>query len=545
MKIEIETEIKNEMEMGAKLGVEMELRTENKNEMEMGTKIGVKNDMDIYDNGKVLKIDDELKDIGDGINKHSICNNNNNSNTRLNINEREKTEHDLSIHIPLPIIEETFRIVKQTTIDYKNILEPAYFVNQKLIKHYDKYLNNVNITVFNGGENKGGNEDKWVGEFNNNTINLINHNFLSWNKSLNEIGIDDKIYDLIITTLPFKDIAVKEIKKHISNNDMKTYKDFMHIDGNQCKMNLMLFYIIKCLYLLKEKGILICIAHESLNSDIRFSKIRQFINDKFSLIDIVKCDEVIGNGNSDGVIGKEKGKKVNGNKGNGKCKHKGKGDYKDKSNDNYVFYIIKNRLPDNVILGRNKLYSFTLNKHIYFNANKHDNRILRVICKKAKTLEESNLKICVGKIIWSSIKNKLTDDTTQTRLIYSCEIGKGVLEKKDFGDTNKKNYTTIKGSSTPVIILNRTYGINKEDFNFAILDGSFEYVLDNHILYIEYTGRRLAFSDRDHKKRMISLYNKVIKSLQHDKLRLFADLYFGNREIKTHELEKKMPMLLL
>jgi hypothetical protein len=442
-----------------------------------------------------------------------------------------------NVYVPLTTIKETFRIVKQTSIYYNNILEPSYHLNQNIIKHAYTHLSNVNIDIVSSNNNIW---DKDETTSKNNKVNFINENFLLWNKPLNDLTLDDKKYELIVTTIPYLDIKYKDIRKIVKKDDIDLYKSYLEdsilgistssglsrniktidIDKNtsndkrNININICLFYLLKCLYLLKDKGIFIFIIPKEFNYDTRFSKIRKFINSSFSIIDIVDCDaHGISNDTEDDLL----------------------------ESYSYVYYIIKNRKPDNVILGRNNLYGFTLNKQLFLNTSKSDNRILKVICKRAKTLEEINMKVCVGNIVWTKIKKDLTDDKNNTRLIYSSEIGNGILEHKQFSNQDRKHYTTIKGSSSPVLLLNRTYSINKKDFNYVILDGSFEYVLDTHILAIEYTGRRLAFSDSDHKKRLVNLYKKVLTSLQHDKLKLYIDLYLG-RDVKTSELEKMLPM---
>lgn len=456
-----------------------------------------------------------------------------------------------NVYVPLTTIKETFRIIKQTSIHYNNILEPSYNLNQNIIKHYYLNLSNVNIDVLTDKDkdnvcldNENDNTKKPLNKF-----NQIKENFLLWNKPIKDLTLGDKKYELIVTTIPYFDIKYKEIRKIVKKEDINLYKTYIDnssigisnvnisinrsiysninksiylkkdsnsksIDKRNLNVNICLFYVLKCLYLLKDKGIFIFIIPKEFNSDIRFSKLRKYINDNFSIIDIVDCEaHGISNDTEDDYL----------------------------ETYTYVYYIIKNRKPDSVILGRNNLYGFTLNKMLFFNTSKSDNRILKVICKRAKSLEEINMKVCVGNIIWTKIKKELTDNDNDTRLIYSSEIGDGVLEYKKFSNKEKKHYTTIKGSSSPVLLLNRTYSINKDNFNYVILDGSFEYVLDTHILAIEYTGRRLAFSDSEHKKRLVNLYKKVLTSLQHDKLKLFIDLYLG-REVKTNELEKVLPM---
>ena len=86
-------------------------------------------------------------------------------------------------------------------------------------------------------------------------------------------------------------------------------------------------------------------------------------------------------------------------------------------------------------------------------------------------------------------------------------------------------------------MLNRGYGKGKYRFNYLLIDGSFEYLIENHLICIEYI-------EKITKRKLINLYKKIIKSFNDSRTKLFVKLYFGNCMINSTELFKILPIYL-
>ena len=83
------------------------------------------------------------------------------------------------------------------------------------------------------------------------------------------------------------------------------------------------------------------------------------------------------------------------------------------------------------------------------------------------------------------------------------------------------------------MVINRGYGVGKYNFEYCLLDGSFPYLIENHLICI-------TSNHKNEKK--IKLYKDIIRSLKDKRTKKFIDLYFGNSAINTSELEYILPI---
>ena len=155
-----------------------------------------------------------------------------------------------------------------------------------------------------------------------------------------------------------------------------------------------------------------------------------------------------------------------------------------------------------------------------------------------KQRENTNSPVSVGKVVWNQCKPILTDDEKKTRLIYSSDIVDGELSMKEYTNPQKKNYIDKPGINKPMMILNRGYGIGNYVFNYCILDGNMTYLIENHLICIEYK-KKLA------KSKLMGLFNKIAESFENEKTKKFVNLYFGNSAINTTELAHILPIYLI
>ena len=99
----------------------------------------------------------------------------------------------------------------------------------------------------------------------------------------------------------------------------------------------------------------------------------------------------------------------------------------------------------------------------------------------------------------------------------------------------KKNFINKPGINRPMIVINRGYGVGEYKFNYCLIDLSYNYLIENHLICIEY-------NDELPHDELVILYNKIIKSLTSKKTVEFIKLYFGNNAINTTELNCILPI---
>ena len=144
-------------------------------------------------------------------------------------------------------------------------------------------------------------------------------------------------------------------------------------------------------------------------------------------------------------------------------------------------------------------------------------------------------KVSVGTVVWNQCKKVLTDDSTKTRLIYSSDIVNNTLIKKTYNNDDKKNFIDKQGITRPMIVINRGYGVGEYKFNYCLIDETNEYLIENHLICIEYT------TDIP-REELFSLYKKILTSLDDERTAEFIAMYFGNNAINTTELNNIFPI---
>ena len=159
--------------------------------------------------------------------------------------------------------------------------------------------------------------------------------------------------------------------------------------------------------------------------------------------------------------------------------------------------------------------------------------------ENSKTLFELGFTVSVGTVVWNQCKDILTDDVIKTRLIYCSDIVDNKLSIKKYKSNEKKNYIAKPGLTHPMIVINRGYGVGEYKFNYCLIDTSSEYLIENHLICIEFNKENIGSIKKDE---LIKMYNKVIKSLNDKRTQEFINLYFGNNAINTTELNYILPI---
>lgn len=307
----------------------------------------------------------------------------------------------------------------------------------------------------------------------NDKINITKCDFLEFD--------DGKKYDLIIGNPPFFVMTKKDV-------DEKYYKYF---DG---RPNIFILFIIKALDMLNDNGILSFVLPKSFINCIYYDKTRKFIDNSCTIIDIIKCDDKYIETQQDTII-----------------------------------MIIKNTPSET-----NSKFTININNHTIF-GNSDDIEEINSLYENSKSLFDLGFSVKVGNVVWNQCKDILTDDKSKTRLIYSSNIENNKLVIKTFKNPEKKNFINKTGQNNPTLIVNRGYGVGKYKFEYCLIDGNDEYLLENHVISINY-------KEKIDNSELIKLYKKIIKSFEDTRTKEFIKLYFGNSAISTTELNYILPI---
>jgi adenine-specific DNA-methyltransferase len=311
----------------------------------------------------------------------------------------------------------------------------------------------------------------------NDTIKLLNLDYLTHD--------DDKKYDLIIGNPPFFVMKKKEVDE--------SYYDYF-----EGRPNIFILFIIRSLKLLNENGILSFILPKNFLNCLYYDKTRKYINDNFTILNILDCNEV----------------------------------YIDTQQET-VIIIIQNKIP----VDKSK-YVFKIGSFTIFGLPDNITKI-KSLYNNSKTLCQMGFSVSVGNVVWNQCKTELTNDESKTLLIYSSDIKNNKLEIQQYKNNDKKNYINKKGFKNPLLVINRGYGVGKYIFNHCLINETdeIEYLIENHLICIKYKNSNSISKDE-----LIELYKKIIKSFENDKTKEFINIYFGNNAINTTELCNILPM---
>lgn len=381
----------------------------------------------------------------------------------------KKIKKEQGIFFTPPItINHNLNIIDSYITKCKTVLEPSCGSCEYINALYNKYphLNitgiEYNQTIFNS-----------IKQYSNDNINLINTDFLLYN--------DNKTYDLIIGNPPFFVMKLKEVNKK--------YHEFF--DG---RPNIFILFIIKAISLLNENGILSFVLPKNFMNCLYYNKTREYINNNFTIIDIVDCQDK----------------------------------FIETQQDTIILIIQKQQTLDN-----NK-FILNINDYTIFGIPNNISQ-LKSLYENSTTLYSMNFNVNVGTVVWNQHKDILTSDTSHTRLIYSSDIHNNKLIMKKYKNIDKQNFINKHGINRPTLVINRGYGTGVYNFEYCLIKGGFDYLIENHLICVNHMN---SISN----EQLISLYESIIHSLENEKTKLFIKLYFGNNAINTTELNYILPI---
>lgn len=317
----------------------------------------------------------------------------------------------------------------------------------------------------------------------NDNVDIVCDDYLT-----REFASADK-YDLVIGNPPYFVMKKEDVAKSY----------YSYFDG---RPNIFILFIAKSMQLLSENGILSFVLPKNFLNCLYYDKTRKYIASRFQILDVVEC---------------------------------GDDKYIETLQDTIILII---QLKPPLVKIDNSEFVLRVNANPYtIFARPETVKRLAEMYSGSSSLKELGFSVSVGRVVWNQHKSSLTDDETQTRLIYSSDIDNGVLVKKKYANAAKKNYITKPGITRPIIVINRGYGVGEYKFNYCLLDETAEFLVENHLICIELVGG----TDLP-RAELIARYKKILTSLGDARTRNFISLYFGNNAINTTELNDILPI---
>lgn len=282
-------------------------------------------------------------------------------------------------------------------------------------------------------------------------------------------------YDLIIGNPPYFFLPKKDVETKYHN----------HFDG---RPNIFILIILKSLELLSENGILCFVLPRNFLNCLYYDKTRRLISETCNILNIVHYDNT---------------------------------SFLETAQETIVLILQKGKTNENNDFVR-KIHDYTI-----FGIPEHLNKI-KTLTHGSTTLKELNCNVSIGNIVWNQQKSILTTDETKTRLIYSSDIKDGLLIKQKYKNSCKLNYIDKPGIFGQLLVINRGYGVGNYKMDYCLIDGDFEYLVENHLICIKAPENEM--------------YQKIIGSLNNEKTKEFIHLYFGNNAINKTELLEILPL---
>ena len=308
-------------------------------------------------------------------------------------------------------------------------------------------------------------------------ISIYNEDYLT------STTIEGKKYDLIIGNPPFYVMKKTDVE----------HKYWEYFDG---RPNIFILFILNSLEKLEEGGIISFILPKNFLNCLYYDKTRKHIAENYSVIVIDEC--------SDDFI---------------------------ETKQETIIFIIQNNVPEK---DENSKYILHQNEYTIFGTETNINE-LKNMYHNSSTLAKMNFSVNVGNVVWNQCKDILTHDKNETLLIYSSDIKNNKLKIKKYSNEEKKNYIKKEGNDSPLLVINRGYGKGEYKFDYCLIEGGFQYLIENHLICIRYNGE--VNNDE-----LIKMYKKIIKSLENEKTKRFISFYFGNNAINTSELCNILPI---
>jgi len=387
----------------------------------------------------------------------------------------KKTKKDLGIFFtPKSIVKDLSDfILSKIPNNNLEILEPSCG-SLAFIKYLDENLSTINNIKIVGVEKEPSIVSEYHSEYFNNDIELYQMDFLEY---------PNELFDIIIGNPPYFVMKNEEIP-----NSFKSKKEYL-----VGRPNIFGLFILKCLEMLKPNGYLGFVLPNSFLNSNYYSKIRELIVSKYNL-------ELIKEYKEQDFLETEQG---------------------------IITMVVSNK-PST----ENQWY-LNINNIIVFTPNKTK---LEELFQGSTTLKQLGCSVKTGTIVWNQVKEQLTNDQTKTLLVYNSNLNKGELKLKNFNNDEKKQYIDKIGTNEPILVVNRGHGNTTYKLDWLFIDGTREYLIENHLNMIKVPGNTI-----EEKKIII---DKIIYSFKNPKTQEFISIFLGNNGLSKTELEEIFPIYL-
>lgn len=348
-----------------------------------------------------------------------------------------------------------------------DILEPSCGTGRIIIECLEKYKN-ANIDAIELDQNI---FNKTLNLFSDNlNVKLYHADFLKYEFS--------KKYDIIIGNPPYF-----ELKNNIIDTQFKSI-----ICG---RTNIYTLFIHKSIQLLKDDGELYFIIPKTILSGKYFSKLRNYIHENCSIIDIIKFSK-------NNLFTKALQAVI-------------------------ILKLKKAKIPtDN--------YTIIINNNLYF--VKDYSKLAR--SDTTTTIKQLKCTVKTGSIVWNKYKTSLVSIKTDNTLplIMSSNIKNNILKFHLNNENEKKQHLIISESNKksiqkgPYILINRIIG-DPPKINLYFEKTQNNYFIENHVNIIKGPIDSL-----------IRIYNSLLESSTTE----FIQELIGNTQLSQYELENIIPI---
>jgi adenine-specific DNA-methyltransferase len=393
------------------------------------------------------------------------------------ITKQDKKEHGV-FFTPKTYREAIIDSVKSNIVtNPKNILEPS-FGSGEFIDDMVRIYPNTKIT---GVELDIKMYEKVKEKYkDNDNINLINYDFIEYDP--------DNKYDLIVGNPPY--VVMK-------NGIPDEFQDI-----TTGRPNLYCWFLYKCINLLEDHGILAFVIPNSILNTSYYDVLRQYIISKCEILNIIEFD-------------------------------KSKTKFFDTEQGTIGLVLMKYHSQD--IYSSTK-YIVARNNKTLFNV---DYNYINKRLSTYPTLDKLGFRVKTGSIIWNQLKDFLTNDPKEGKLlIYNINIKNGSF--KSFSETGYKNCkkqyirTTKDLIRGPVILMNRGYGNTTYDPYLILIEDTINgdgFLVENHL--------NVIYPINDESKGLIK---KVYEYLISDENHKYISSYTGNGAMSKTEIETMLPI---
>ena len=295
-------------------------------------------------------------------------------------------------------------------------------------------------------------------------------------------------YGLIIGNPPYFVMKKKDVPS--------TYHSYF-----EGRPNIFILFILRALQSLDKNGILLFVLPKNFLNCLYYDKTRKHIIENYTLLSIYECND----------------------------------QYLETKQDTVIMMV--QNTQDKEAMNDNP-YCMNLHTSTIFGTSETICE-LKMLFENTTTLNDMKFKVSVGNVVWNQCKSILTDDASKTRLIYSSDIKDKKLIMKSYTNPEKKNYIEKSGSKEPVLVLNRGYGVGTYNFEYCLIEGGFDYLIENHLICIRCVDDTIH-SNED----IIKRYKIIMKSFDDNRTKKFIKLFCSNNALNTTELQNILPIFV-